>query len=80
MTDFYQGSNLFRTTLKFPDQVLRMMWKPNNEVLLHFEGMNPQHARYSRSEGETNFQFEDKTYFYISNKDAARMEVQNFRD
>ena len=80
VTDFYQGGNLYRTTLEFPDQVLRMMWKPNNEVLLHFEGMNPQDARYSRSEGETNFQFEDKTYFYISNKDAARMEVQNFRD
>ena len=51
-----------------------------NEVVLHFEGMNPQDARYSRSEGETDFQFEDKTYFYISNKDAARMEVQNFRN
>jgi hypothetical protein len=36
--------------------------------------------RYSSYEGETNFQFGDKTYFYISNKDAARMEVQNFRE
>ena len=80
VTDFYQGGNLYRTTLEFPDQVLRMMWKPNNEVLLHFEGMNPQHARYSRSEGETNFQFEGKTYYYFSDKGRARSEVQNFRD
>jgi len=37
-------------------------------------------GRYSISEGETDIHYEDKTYFYISNKDAARMEVQHFQD
>jgi hypothetical protein len=78
--DFYSGSKKIRTALHYPDQVIRLTWKSGNRVVLHFDGMTPQDATYSTSEGETNFLFEDKTYFYISNKDAARMEVQNFRD
>ena len=78
--DFYSGGQKAKTALHYPDQTIRLVWKSGNEVVLHFEGMTPQHARYSSSEGETDFFFEDKTYFYISNKDAARMEVQHFRD
>ncbi len=78
--DFYSGSRKTKTVLYFPDQTLGLVWKSGNVVELNFEGMVPKTARYSTSEGETNFRFEDKTYFYISNKAAARREVENFRN
>mgnify|MGYP001815220417 CR=1 FL=1 len=78
--DFYDGGRKVKTALHYPDMKMRVVWKSGDQVVLHFEGMTPQQARYSSSEGETDIYFEDKTYFYISNKDAARMEVQNFRD
>jgi hypothetical protein len=42
--------------------------------------MTPQEARYSTSEGETNFVYEGKTYYYFSDKGRARSEYDNFRD
>lgn len=45
-----------------------------------FEGMKPQPLTYNTAEGATQFIFEDKTYFYVSDRGAARMEVQNFRE
>jgi len=78
--DFYRGSERFKTALHYPDQNIRLVWKDGKNVVLHFDGMTPQHATYSTSEGETDFFFEDKTYFYISNKGAAEAEVRNFQD
>lgn len=80
VVDFYRDDRKVRTALHYPDQTIKLIWKPGNTVELRFEGMKPQSARFASSEGETNFQFEDKTYFYISNKDAARMEVEHFQD
>jgi hypothetical protein len=80
VADFYRDGQKFRSVLHFPDQTIHMRWKSGRDVELHFEGMNPQQATYSTSEGETDFFFEDKTYFYISNENAARMEVENFRN
>ncbi len=78
--DFYRGSDKFKTALHYPDQNIRLVWKDGRNVVLHFEGMTPQHATYSRSEGETDFYFEDKTYFYISDKRMAEMEVRDLRN
>ena len=78
--DFYRGSEKIRTALHYPDQTIRLMWKSGNRVMLHFEGMNPQEATYSTSEGETDFFFENKTYFYSSDKGKASWEVKNFRN
>ena len=80
VADFYRDGQKFRSVLHFPDQTIHMRWKSGRDVELHFDGMNPQQATYSTSEGETDFFFEDKTYFYISNENAARMEVENFRN
>lgn len=80
VVDFYRGDRKVRTALHYPDQTIKLVWKSGNTVELRFEGMNPQSVRFASSEGETNFQFEDKTYYYISNKDAARMEVQHFQE
>jgi len=79
-TDFYSGGHKVRTELRYPDQTIQLAWRPGNRVGLQFEGMVPQEARYATSEGETNFVFEDKTYFYYSDKGLAQMEWKNFRD
>lgn len=76
--DDYRDGRKTSTTLHFPDQTLKMVWKTGKLVELHFEGMVPKTARYATSEGETNFVFEDKTYFYYSDREAARFEVEHF--
>jgi hypothetical protein len=77
--DHYQGARKTSTTLRFPDQTLTMVWKPGKQVELHFEGMVPKTVRYAASEGETNFVFEGKTYYYFSDQGRARYEVEHFR-
>ncbi len=76
--DFYQGSQKTRTALHFPDQIMRLRWHDGQKVSVHVESMETRQTRVSVSEGETNFILDGKTYFYISNKDAARREVENF--
>jgi hypothetical protein len=78
--DHYQDSRKTSTTLRYPDQTINMVWKPGRYVDLQFEGMVPKSARYATSEGETNFVFEDKTYFYYSDKEVARREIQHFHE
>ena len=69
-----------RTVLRYPDQTITLNWRGGRRVSVTFEGMKPQPLTYNTAEGATQFMFEGKTYFYISNRDAARMEVQNFRE
>jgi hypothetical protein len=76
VTDRYAGGRKTRTTLRFPDQTIELTWRPGNRVGLQFEGMVPKEARYASSEGETNWVFEGKTYYYFSDKGRARSEVQ----
>jgi len=75
--DFYDGGRKVKTALHFPDMNMRVVWKSGNNVVLHFEGMNPQNATFSTSEGETDIFFEGKTYFYTSDKGKAEWEVKN---
>jgi hypothetical protein len=80
VTDHYSGGQKTRTTLRRPDQTIELTWHSGNRVGLQFEGMVPQEARYAASEGETNWVFEGKTYYYFSDKGRARSEVQNLRN
>jgi hypothetical protein len=80
VTDHYSGGQKTRTTLRMPDQTIELTWHSGNRVGLQFEGMVPQEARYAASEGETNWVFEGKTYYYFSDKGRARSEVQNLRN
>jgi hypothetical protein len=79
-TDFYSGGQKVRTELRYPDQTIQLAWRAGNRVGLQFEGMKPMEARYSTSEGETNWVFEGKTYYYFSDKGRAQSEWNNFRD
>jgi hypothetical protein len=76
VTDYYSGGKKTRTVLRFPDQTVELTWRPGNRVGVQFEGMVPSDVRYSNSEGETNWVFEGKTYYYFSDKGRARSEVQ----
>jgi hypothetical protein len=78
--DFYDGGRKVKTALHFPDMNMRVVWKSGNQVVLHFEGMNPQDATFSTSEGETDIFFEGKTYFYTSDKGKAEWEMQHVKD
>ena len=80
VADHYSGGQKVRTTLRMPDQTIELTWKPGNRVGLQFEGMVPKESRYASAEGEINWVFEDKTYFYIANQDMARMELRDLRD
>jgi len=80
VVDHYKDGTRASTTLRFPDQTLKMLWKSHNHVELHFEGMAAKTVKYSNAEGEVDFVFEGKTYYYFSDKGRARSEVENFRD
>jgi hypothetical protein len=80
VVDHYKDGTKTSTTLRFPDQTLNMVWKSGKQVELHFEGMAARTVRYSDSEGEVDFVFEDKTYYYFSDKGRARMEVEHLHD
>jgi hypothetical protein len=79
-TDFFSGGQRVRTELRSPDQTIQLTWQRGNRIGLQFEGMVPKEACYSTSEGETNWVFEGKTYFYYSDTNVARMEWKQFRD
>ncbi len=78
--DTYEGDQKTKTLLHFPDQTMELQWQPNNEVLIRQKDLKDRTAHYSTLEGETNFRSDGNTYFYISNRDAARLEVENFRN
>jgi hypothetical protein len=69
-----------KTVVHYPDQTITLNWRGARRGSVTFEGMKPQPVRFSTSEGSTQFIFEGKTYFYVSDPGAARMEVQNFRE
>jgi hypothetical protein len=80
LTDHYSGSQKTRTTLRFPDQTIELTWHSGKRVGLQFEGMVPKESSYSNSEGETNWLFEGKTYYYFSDKERASYEVKSLRN
>jgi hypothetical protein len=80
VVDQFRNGSKHATTLRFPDQTLNMVWKSGNHLEVQFEGMVPKTVRYSNAEGEINFVFEGKTYYYFADKGRARSEVENFRD
>lgn len=65
------------TTLRFPDQVMTLHWLEGNRVRIEIEGLNSIEGTWSESEGETDLVTPDRTWFYISNREAAAAEVQS---
>ncbi len=68
------------TILNYPDQKVTLHWLQGKDVGVEREGMNTVQATFSTSEGETDIVVGDMTYFYISDKNAAAMELKNFKN
>lgn len=68
-----------RTVVRYPDQTISFNWHGDREVGVRFEGMDPMRGTYSTSEGETDVEVDGKTYFFISNQQAAALEVEDFK-
>ena len=69
-----------KTVVHYPDQKITLNWRGKRRGSATFEGMKPLPVAFNTSEGNTQFIFEGKTYFYVSDPGAARMEVQSFRE
>lgn len=69
-----------KTVVHYPDQNITLHWLGGKRVSVTFEGMNPQQTTFNTSEGNTQFIYESKTYFYVSDPGAAEMEVKHFRE
>jgi hypothetical protein len=80
VVDFYEGHRKTKTAVHFPDQTIRLRWQDGRNVKVHMEGMEIQHTQYTVLEGETNFTLGEQSYFYVSDKNAAQLEVQHFRE
>jgi len=68
-----------RTIVEYPDITLTFNWRDDREVTVKTEGTADRRGTYSTSEGETDIVLEDMTYFFISNQEAARREVEAYR-
>ena len=68
------------TILRFPDIEMTLHWHRQNNVGVSMEGTKTVQTTYSTREGETDFEMDGKTYFYISDKRAAKKELENFKD
>lgn len=68
------------TTLRYPDNELKLHWHREGKVGVGMQGVETVQTTYSTSEGETDFELDGKTYFYISDKKAARMELKDFKE
>ncbi|WP_052055526.1 hypothetical protein [Myxosarcina sp. GI1] len=79
VSEQYEGDEKVKTTLTYPDNELQLTWKQGNQVRIDITGTSGIDATYSTSEGETDIFTSEKTYFYISDKDMAAMEVENFQ-
>ena len=77
--DFYRGEQRWRTDLHFPDQVMRLRWQNERSVMVQVEGLEKRRAEYRIAEGDTNFFLDEKTYFFTSDRDKAKLDVANFK-
>lgn len=77
--DVYANTTKTKTVLTYPDISFEYIWGEGDNLTVNSQGANPIQATYSTSEGETDIFFDDKTYFYYSDPQAAQFEVQNFQ-
>jgi hypothetical protein len=67
------------TTLHFPDNTVTLKWLGAKKASATFAGMNPQDVDVTTTEGTTQFLFEGKPYFWVSDRRAAELELQALR-
>lgn len=68
------------TTLRFPDLEMVLKWQAGKSVSVEMQGSVPIAGTWSDSEGETDIVTPEKTWFYVSNRQAAALEVQSLEN
>jgi hypothetical protein len=67
------------TVLHFPDNTVTITWLAAGRATARFEGMVPQDIAVSTVNGVTRFTFEDKLYFYASDRATAAAQLKTLR-
>jgi heat shock protein HslJ len=67
------------TVLHFPDNTVTITWLAGGRATARFEGMVPKPITVSTVSGVTTFPFEDKTYFYASDRATAAAQLKTRR-
>ena len=67
------------TTLHFPDNTVALKWLGPKKASATFAGMKAFDVEVTTSEGMTQFVFEGKPYFWVSDRRAAELELQSLR-
>lgn len=65
-----------QTTLHFPDNSVTLTWKAAGAATATFAGMAPRAITVSTDGGVTRFPFDDKVYFYASDRATAAAQLK----
>jgi hypothetical protein len=68
-----------KTTLYFPDNEVTLNWLGARRASATFAGMKPFDVDVTTAEGMTQFIFEGRPYFWVSDRRAAELELQSLR-
>ena len=66
------------TILHFPDNTVTLTWTASGAVAT-FAGMVPKNISVTTANGVTTFPFEDKVYFYASDRATAAAQLKTLR-
>lgn len=68
-----------QTVLHFPDNVVTIKWENATAATATFAGMKPMNITVTTADGVTRFAFENKPYFYVSDRKAAAAQLETLR-
>ena len=67
------------TVLHFPDNTVTIAWRADGKATATFEGMVPKDITVTTANGVTRFPFDDKVYFYASDRAKAAEQLKSLR-
>ena len=67
------------TVLHYPDNTVTLRWLGGGKATATFAGMVPKDITFSTADGVTRFPFEDKVYFFASDRSVAAAQLRTLR-
>lgn len=67
------------TVLHFPDNSVTLRWQGGGKATATFAGMVPKDITVTTADGVTRFPFEDKVYFFASDRAVAAAQLKTLR-
>jgi heat shock protein HslJ len=65
-----------QTTLHFPDNSVTIAWRGGTRATATFAGMVPRDITVTTADGVTRFEFDNKVYFYASDRAVAAAQLK----